>query len=143
MRAQAVTVFAIAFAAACGSSGNGGVPYDSGAADTGETTDDGANGCAPSAQNFLALYNAASSPAVAITATNADHTMFEDPANCTFCTLCTPGTASQPDVESAAARYSMAFFARELLGDASVGAAFQGAGIGADVNSGLVTIVSK
>lgn len=109
----------------------------------GETTDDGANGCAPSAQNFLALYNAGSSPAVAITATNADHTMFEDPANCTFCTLCTAGTASQPDVESAAARYLMAFFARELLGDASVGAAFQGAGIGGDVNSGLVTVVSK
>lgn len=69
--------------------------------------------------------------------------MFEDPANCTFCTLCTAGTANQADVEGASARYLTAFFARELLGDTSVGAAFQGAGIAADVNSGLVTVVSK
>jgi hypothetical protein len=37
----------------------------------------------------------------------------------------------------------MAFFARELLGDASVGSAFQGAGIAHDVNAGLVTVESK
>jgi Chlorophyllase enzyme len=109
----------------------------------GETTDNGASGCAPAADNFLALYGAATTPAVAITAINADHTMFEDPASCAFCFLCTAGTATQTVVESEAVRYMMAFFARELLGDATVGAAFQGAGIGADVTAGLVTVVSK
>ena len=109
----------------------------------GETTDDSSSGCAPSAQNFLTLYAAASSPAVAITAIGADHTMFEDPSHCTFCQLCTAGTASQPVVESMAARYLMAFFARELLGDTSVGAAFQGAGISADEQAGLVTLSAK
>jgi dienelactone hydrolase len=109
----------------------------------GETTDDASSGCAPSAQNFLALYGSASTPAVAITAVDADHTMFEDPASCTLCSLCTAGTASQPAVEAEAERYLMAFFARELLADASVGSAFQGAGIAQDVAAGLVTVVSK
>ena len=65
----------------------------------GETTDStGILGmpCAPADVDFLVLYGDAASPAVAITALNADHTMFEDPADCRFCTLCTAGTASQP-----------------------------------------------
>jgi dienelactone hydrolase len=109
----------------------------------GETTDSASSGCAPAADNFLVLYGAASSPAVAITALGADHTMFEDPASCSFCTLCTAGTASQPLILSTAVRYLTAFFARQLLGDATVGAAFTGAGAIQDVAAGITQIVSK
>lgn len=109
----------------------------------GETTDSAASSCAPAADNYQVLYAAASSPAVAITAIDADHTMFEDPAHCSFCTLCTAGTASQPVVLATAVRYLTAFFARELLGDASVGAAFQGAGASQDEAMGIITLVSK
>jgi len=109
----------------------------------GETTDSAASGCAPAADDFLVLYQAAASPAVAITAIDADHTMFEDPAHCSFCSLCTAGTASQPVVLSTAVRYLTAFFARQLLGDASVGAAFAGAGASQDVAAGITQIVSK
>ena len=109
----------------------------------GETTDSAASSCAPAADNFLVLYGASASPAVAITAIDADHTMFELPADCSFCTLCTAGTASQPTVLATAVRYLTAYFARQLLGDASVGAAFEGAGIDQDVSAGIVSIVSK
>jgi dienelactone hydrolase len=109
----------------------------------GETTDSAASGCAPATDNYQVLYQAAVSPAVAITAVNADHTMFEDPSNCTFCTLCTAGTANAATVLAYSVRYMTAFFARELLGDASVGAAFQGAGANQDVAAGLVQLVSK
>ena len=109
----------------------------------GETTDAADSGCAPGPDDFLVLYAAAASPAVAVTVPNADHTMFEDPASCSFCTLCTAGTANQPQVLSTAVRYLTAFFARQLLGDASVGAAFAGAGAGADLAAGLVQIQSK
>ncbi len=109
----------------------------------GETTDSAASGCAPSTDNYQVLYQAAVSPAVAITAVNADHTMFEDPANCSFCTLCTAGTAQPPQVLAYSVRYLTAFFARELLGDSSVGAAFEGAGALQDAAAGLVQVASK
>jgi hypothetical protein len=69
--------------------------------------------------------------------------MFEDPASCSFCTVCTAGTASQPLVLSTAVRYLTAFFARQLLGDTSVGTAFLGAGASQDVAAGTIQIVSK
>ena len=109
----------------------------------GETTDGSSNGCAPSADNFLVLYGNAASPAVAITAVNADHTMFEDSNDCSFCSLCTSGSASQPIVLAYAVRYVTAFFARELLGDSSVGAAFQGAGATEDSAANRIALVSK
>jgi dienelactone hydrolase len=113
----------------------------------GETTDStggvGGMPCAPAADNFMILYQAAASPAVAITSINADHTMYEDPSACTFCTLCTAGTASETQVLATAVRYLTAFFARTLLDDASVGAAFVGAGANQDVASGLILITSK
>ncbi len=99
--------------------------------------------CAPAADNFLVLYGDAASPAVAITAVDADHTMFEDPAHCTFCTLCTAGTANAATVLATAVKYMTAFFARQLLGDATVGASFQGAGEAQDVAAGLIDIVAK
>ncbi len=109
----------------------------------GETTDSASSGCAPATDNYQVLYQAAVSPIVAITAVSADHTMFEDPSNCSFCTLCTAGTANAAEVLAYSARYMTAFFARELLGDSSVGAAFQGAGASQDVAAGRVQIVSK
>jgi dienelactone hydrolase len=109
----------------------------------GETTDNASSGCAPADVDFLTLYGDAVTPAVAITVPNADHTMFEDPSNCFACTLCTQGTANQALVESTAVRYLTAFFARELLGDATVGAAFAGAGANQDVAAGTIQIQSK
>ncbi len=100
--------------------------------------------CAPGWFNYQAVYRAAGSPAVAITAINADHTMFEDPANCSRCWLCKPaGTADASRIFAYSVRYLTAFFARELLGDLSVGSAFEGAGATADVNAGLIEISSK
>jgi hypothetical protein len=99
--------------------------------------------CAPAGFNFETFYDAASSAAVAITALNADHTMFQDPANCNFCSMCTKGTANASVVLSYSVRYLMAFFARELLGDRSVGVAFEGAGATADIKAGLIQIASK
>jgi hypothetical protein len=109
----------------------------------GETTDSAASSCAPAADNFQVLYTAASSPAVAITAIGADHTMFEVPASCFACTVCTAGTANQAQVIGAAERYLTAFFARQLLGDATVGPAFNGAGAQQDLAAGLIQIESK
>jgi hypothetical protein len=70
---------------------------------------------------------------------------FEDLANCPLCGFaCTPmGTANSQTVLDDAIRYLTAFFARELLGDSSVGPLFQGAGAPADEASGAITIVSK
>lgn len=114
----------------------------------GETTDGGGGSggsmaCAPSDQNYQVLYKAAPSPSVEITAVGADHTQFEDPASCSFCTLCTKGSADGAVVLGYSVRYLTAFFARELLGDAAVGATLQGAGSAADAQAGLVTIASK
>ena len=100
--------------------------------------------CAPGWFNFQALYRAAGSPAVAITAIKADHTMFEDPAHCSRCWFCKPaGTAAASKVLAYSVRYLTAFFARELMGDVSVGSAFEGAGSAADVNAGLIELSSK
>jgi len=109
----------------------------------GETTDSAAGNCAPAGSNFEFLYSLAASPIVAITVANADHTMFQDQTSCTFCGVCTKGTALPSAVLSTSIRYLTAFFARELLGDTSVGAAFQGAGAATDVASKIITIVSK
>ncbi len=99
--------------------------------------------CAPAWYNYQTLYDAAASPAVAITAIDADHTMFQDPANCNFCSMCTKGTANPSTVLGYSVRYLTAFFARELLGDKSVGPAFEGAGAAADVKAGLIHVASK
>ncbi len=110
----------------------------------GETADSGKFSCAPAEFNYRTLYDAAASRAVAITAIGADHTMFEDPANCLFCKFfCERGSANASAVLGYSVRYLTAFFARELLGDASVGGAFEGAGAAADLKAGLIEIASK
>jgi hypothetical protein len=100
--------------------------------------------CSPASENYDVLYKVAPSPSAEIVALNASHTQFEDQAGCVACAFCTPmGTAPNATVLDYSLRYLTAFFARELLGDASVGAAFQGAGAAADVAGGLVTITTK
>jgi hypothetical protein len=69
--------------------------------------------------------------------------MFEDPAQCAFCGLCVAGTANGASVRALSARYLMAFFARELQGDTSVGATFDGAGAKLDIASNAIQLVSK
>jgi len=100
--------------------------------------------CTPANINYEVLYAAAPSPSVVITAVNASHTEFEVQSACVDCGVCVPmGTANQQVVLAYAVRYLTAFFARELLGVASVGETFQGAGAPADVAAGLVQITSK
>ncbi len=100
--------------------------------------------CSPAADNYTVEYAAAVSPAVVVTGVGAGHTQFEDPNTCVACNLCTPqGTADGTVVLAYSVRYLTAFFARELLHDATVGAAFQGAGGPADVAAGRVQIASK
>ena len=110
----------------------------------GETTDStGTNACAPAADNYQALYGDAASPIVEITAIHGDHTMFEDPASCSLCSLCTAGTANQSAVLAYSVRYMTAFFARVLENDTSVGATFEGAGSSLDVAAGSISLASK
>jgi pimeloyl-ACP methyl ester carboxylesterase len=117
-----------------------GVPF----ATIGETTDSTGGGfgmpCAPAADNYEVLYAAAASPALAITAVGGDHVMFEDPANCTLCTLCTAGTADASKVLATSVRLMTTFFAKVLLGDASIDAKL---GTAADVAAGTLTVESK
>jgi dienelactone hydrolase len=100
--------------------------------------------CAPAADNYTVLYAAASSPAVALTGVGAGHTQLEDQTFCSACNLCTPnGTADDKVVLAYAVRYLTAFFARELTGDAAVGATFDGAGASVDIMTGLITRMNK
>jgi hypothetical protein len=100
--------------------------------------------CAPAADSFPMLYPASPSPSVLILGKGAGHTQLEASTGCTACGICSPAGTADPDVVLAyAVRYFTAFFARELLGDASVGASFQGAGAPADVAAGTVTVTSK
>jgi hypothetical protein len=90
------------------------------------------------------LFPKTPSPSVLIVGEGAGHTQFELASACTACGICSPaGTANPNQVLAYALKYFTAFFARELLGDASVGDAFQGAGGAADEASGLVTITKK
>jgi hypothetical protein len=104
-----------------------------------------ATNCAPTNDNYQVLYAVSPSPSIAITVANASHTQFADLATCSICALaCSPmGTANSQAVLDDANRYVTAFFARQLLGDSSVGPLFQGAGAPADEASGAISIVSK
>ena len=100
--------------------------------------------CSPASVGYTVLYPASPSPSVSITGVGAGHTQLQDQANCNACAICTPaGTADPKVVLAYAVRYMTAFFARELLGDARVGAAFEGAGAPTDVAAGRVQVTSK
>jgi hypothetical protein len=107
----------------------------------GETTD--ANGCAPTADNYAVLYAAAPTRSLEITALNAGAVQFEDPNACAYCGYCAKGSAPSATVLAYTKKYVTAFFARELNGDAQVGATLAGAGLPADVTAGLVKSTSK
>jgi predicted dienelactone hydrolase len=100
--------------------------------------------CAPVADSYELLYPLGPSPSVLIVGQGAGHTQLEPADACTLCSVCSPsGTADSATVLAYATRYATAFFARELLGDASVGPAFAGVGVADDVAAGRVTITSK
>ena len=100
--------------------------------------------CAPAADNYRMLYPRAPSPSVLVVGLGAGHTQFEPADACNACSICSPNGTADPNVVLAYAnRYVTAFFARELLGDSSVGAAFEGALAADDVAAGHVTIMSK
>jgi hypothetical protein len=95
--------------------------------------------CNPAADGYMTLYPLAPAPTMLLVGVNAGHTEFELASGCTACAICTPDGTEDPDVVLAyGVRYFTAFFARELLGDTSVGAQFQGAGLPADVEAGLI-----
>jgi len=100
--------------------------------------------CSPTAYNYQVLYAAASSPSVALLGVNSGHTQLEDQTYCVACGVCTPmGTADSQTVLHYSVKYLTAFFARELKGDSSVGATFDGAGIQADIAAGLIMREAK
>jgi hypothetical protein len=100
--------------------------------------------CAPTADSYSMLYPKSPSPSVLIVGTGAGHTQLEPADACSLCNICSPnGTADSKVVLAYAVRYLTAFFARELLGDKSVGPTFAGVGSAADVAASRVTISSK
>jgi hypothetical protein len=100
--------------------------------------------CAPTADSYATLFPLAPSPSTLVVGIGAGHTQLESPDACTACTICTPsGTADGNVVLAYTVRYTTAFFARELLGDSSVGADFAGAGGPGDVADHRVTITAK
>ena len=88
----------------------------------GETTN-GSGGfmpCAPTAENFQQFYAAAPSPALAMTIANADHMDWVDDPTCTFCTLCTAGTAPNDRARTASRRVDVAWLRRQLFADTAM-----------------------
>lgn len=103
-----------------------------------------ASNCSPAADSHPMLWPLLPPPSVLVLARGAGHMQLGDPAACTACAACTPGgTVDAKAVLDGALRYVTAFFARELLGDAAVGAAFEGAGGPSDVSAGRVAITAK
>jgi pimeloyl-ACP methyl ester carboxylesterase len=100
--------------------------------------------CAPAADSYPLLYPRAPSPSVLVVGVGAGHTQLESADACVACSVCSPsGTADSNVVLAYTVRYMTAFFARELLGDSSVGPAFEGAGAPADLAAMRVTVMSK
>jgi hypothetical protein len=98
--------------------------------------------CAPAADSYPTLSPLAPDPSVLIVGLGAGHTQFQVASACNLCSVCSPdGTADANVVLAYSVRYFTAFFARELLGDASVGARFEGAGAPADIAAGWVTVM--
>lgn len=98
--------------------------------------------CSPANSNGRGMYMGAPSPSVLLLGLNAGHADFAMP--CVGCEICTPmGTVDPAVVYDYSLRYFTAFFARELLGDEAVGAAFEGAGAGEDSAAGLIEVQSK
>lgn len=98
--------------------------------------------CSPANSNGEGMYTRAPSPSVFLSGLGAGHADFAMP--CVGCEICTPpGTADPAVVYNYSLRYLTAFFARELLGDTSVGPAFEGAGAALDIAEGRIALRSK
>jgi pimeloyl-ACP methyl ester carboxylesterase len=96
--------------------------------------------CAPAAGNYQMLFDASSAPSVALTLVGAGHIQLEEASACAACSFCSPdGTADAAATLARAVHYLTALFARELLGDASVGPGLDGAGLAVDVAAGAIT----
>jgi dienelactone hydrolase len=114
----------------------------------GETTDSTGNGmpCAPAAENFQTFYAKTNSPSLEVTVVGADHVSFlDDVSTCGFfCALCTPGTASNAEVNNLAHAYVAAFYERWIRGDTAYDAYLTGGQAEARyVKTGEATITSK
>lgn len=88
----------------------------------GETLDSmGALACAPASGNYAVFYAHAISPSIKVTVNGASHMSFvADPTACGIvCELCEPPTATQSTVLDLAYAYAVAFFERNLRGNAA------------------------
>jgi len=100
--------------------------------------------CSPADANYQVYYAAAAPPDVAVSVEGAGHFDFLDQSQAIAESYCTPeGTIDGTLALDTAAHYLMAFFARELLGDSSVGPAFDGVGAQADIAAGIIAVESK
>lgn len=96
--------------------------------------------CSPAGDNYHVLFSVAPSPSVELVGLGAGHTQLQDQDYCVGCAACSPdGNADSGAVLALAVRYLTAFFARELLDDATVGAGLDGAGAAIDVAEGRLT----
>lgn len=96
--------------------------------------------CSPAGDNYHVLFSVAPSPSVELVGLGAGHTQLQDQDHCVGCAACSPaGSADADEVLARAVRYLTAFFARELLDDATVGAGLDGAGAAIDVAQGRLT----
>ena len=88
----------------------------------GETTNKSGGGmpCAPGADNFEQFYDAAPSPALAITVTGADHMDWVDDPSCGFCGFCAAGTAAPELSRTVTRRLDVAWLRRHMLDDAAM-----------------------
>jgi len=113
----------------------------------GETLDgDGFMACAPTADNFLSFYKAASAPALAVTVLGANHMSFlDDTDSCGFpCSFCKQPTLSNAAVNSLARAYVVAFYGVHLRGIADYETYLTGAQAQARyVDTNLAEIASK
>ncbi len=88
----------------------------------GETTDASGGGmpCAPAANNYQTFYDAAPSPALAMTVANADHMDWVDDPSCFACSLCSPGSADAELARAATRRLDVAWLRLQLEGDTTM-----------------------
>lgn len=100
--------------------------------------------CSPAADNYHVLFLLAPTPSVELVGLGAGHTQLQDEDHCVGCAACSPqGSADGDVVLGLAVRYLTAFFARELLDDATVGAGLDGAGAALDVAEGRLTRATR
>jgi len=88
----------------------------------GETTDSsgGFMPCAPTADNYEQFYMTAPAPAYAMTIDGADHMDWVDDGSCSFCNVCTAGTAPPERAHTATRRLNVAWLRSQLFADTTM-----------------------